>query len=173
MTTDTLGRRPRTVASSTGGPNLFVYYRPNLKNNPRSLFSSTGLDEIEARLTTTRVKHGVSYFNARRELWLNGKKKIPRSSEVPTSITRLEEMVRDPRALRSNTVWEAGLGRVSNRLIEGGRLKYNLPMHLLVSNTIRSAHAFSVDGRVSTDKDPVRRLDSRWNMATRWPGPRV
>ena len=87
----------------------------------------------------------MSYFNARRELWLNGKNKKPRLEEVPPSITSLEEMVRDPRALRSNTVWEAGLGRISKRLIEGGRLKYNLPMHLLVRDAAYSAHALSTN----------------------------
>lgn len=107
-------------------------YWTNLKTHPHSRLSSSDLDEIEARLATTQVEPGIPYFNARRELWLNGKKKIPRPDEPPASITRLEDMVRDPRALRSNTVWEAGLGRISKRLIEGGRLKYNLPMHLLV-----------------------------------------
>ena len=109
------------------------------KAHPHSHLSSADLDEIEAHLATTQVEPGMSHFNARRELWLSGKKKISRPEEVPPSITKLEEMVGDPRALRSNTVWEAGLGRISKRLIEGGRLKYNLPMHLLVCNTVNSA----------------------------------
>ncbi|KAF9780030.1 hypothetical protein BJ322DRAFT_1112714 [Thelephora terrestris] len=100
--------------------------------SPSERQNLSNLDEIEARLATIRVEPGISYFNARRELWLNGKKKVPRPGEPPASITRLEAMVRDPRALRSNTVWEAGLGRISKRLIDGGRLKYNLPMHLLI-----------------------------------------
>jgi len=81
----------------------------------------------------------MSYFHARRELWLNGKKKKPRPDETADSITRLEDMVGDSQALHSDRVWEAGLGRISKRLIEGGRLKYNLPMHLLVCNTTHSA----------------------------------
>ncbi|KAF9651231.1 hypothetical protein BDM02DRAFT_3184713 [Thelephora ganbajun] len=102
------------MTSASGNPNL------------------ADLGEIEAHLVATQVEPGMSYFNARRKLWLDGKKKIPRPEEIPASITRLEEMVRDPRALRSNTVWEEGLGRISKRLIEGGRPKYNLPMHLLI-----------------------------------------
>lgn len=124
------------MASPDGGPNLFVY-QPNPNAHPRSHFSSADLDEIEARLVATQVEHGIPYFNARRELWLNGKKKVPRSEQTPASITRLEEMVKDPRALRSNTVWESGLGTISKRLIEGGRMKHNLPMRLLVHNTVQ------------------------------------
>jgi len=131
------------------------------------------LDEIEAHLVTTQVEPGIPHFNARRELWLNGKKKIPRPEEVPPSITRLEEMVGDSRALRSNTVWEAGLGVISKRLIEGGRLKYNLPMHLLVRNTVNSAIRLVLTrSRVFTDKNPVFQLASRWNMARGRPGAR-
>lgn len=100
-------------------------------------FSSADLAEIEGHLAATQVEPGVSYFNARRELWLSGKKKIPRPDEIVDSITKLDEMVRDPRALRSDRIWEGGLGRISKRLIEGGRLKYNLPMHLLVCNATR------------------------------------
>jgi len=107
------------------------------QKHAHSHFSSADLGEIEGHLAATQVEPGVSYFNARRELWLSGKKKIPRPDEIVDSITRLDEMVRDPRALRSDRVWEAGLGRISKRLIEGGRLKYNLPMHLLVCNATR------------------------------------
>jgi len=90
------------------------------------------LDEIEAHLAVTQVEPGISHFNARRELWLHGKKKKPRSDQVPASVARLEETLRDPEALRSDAVWEAGLGRVSKRLIGGGTLKCNLPMHLMI-----------------------------------------
>lgn len=100
------------------------------------------MGEIEAHLAMTQVEPGIPYFNARRELWLDGKKKKPRSDQVPASVARVEEMVREPGALRSNAVWEAGLGRVSKRLIEGGRLKYNLPMHLLVCSTAHPARGF-------------------------------
>ena len=129
------------MTSPSERQNLFVYWT-NSKKRPHSHLSSSNLDEIEARLATTRIEPGISYFNARRELWLNGKKKVTRPGEPPASITRLDAMVRDSRALRSNTVWEAGLGRISKRLIDGGRLKYNLPMHLLVRNVMQSAHAF-------------------------------
>lgn len=134
---------------------------------------SADLGEIEALLAATHVEPGISYFNARRELWLNGKKKIPRPGETAASITRLEDMMRDPQALRSRKVWEAGLGRISKRLIEGGRLKYNLPMPLLVCNTARSAMRSVLTRSGLSDKNPVRRLDSRWDMAVGSPSPRI
>ena len=143
------------------------------KTRPHSHPFSAGLGEIEAHLAATQVEHGASYFNARRELWSNGKKKIPRPDEIADSITRLEDMVRDPRALRSSSVWESGLGSISKRLTEGGRLKYSLPMHLLVCNTTHSAMRSSSHDRVFSDKNPVCRLDSRWNMAAGRPSPGV
>ena len=90
------------------------------------------MDEIEGHLAAKKVEPGTSYFNARRELWLNGKKKIHRPEDTVDSITRLDDLVRDPQALRSDRVWEAGLGRISKRLVGGGRLKHNLPVRLLV-----------------------------------------
>jgi hypothetical protein len=132
------------------------------------------LGEIEAHLAATQVEPGIPYYDARRELWLDGKKKKPRSDQVPASIKRFEEMVRDPRALRSKTVWETGLGRVSKRLMEGGRLRYGLPMHLLVYNTVHSARAFIPDMIPGfTDKNIVCGMDLRWNMAIGPPGARV
>lgn len=104
---------------------------------------SADLNEIEAHLTTTQVESGIPYFNARRELWLDGKKRKPRPDQAPAPIIKFEEMVKDPEALRNHSVWEAGLGRVSKRLMEGGRLKYNLPMGLLVRNTAHSARSFT------------------------------
>lgn len=170
-TTDTPGCTAETMASGSGDPNLLVYY-PSSKTYAHSHPFSAGLSEIEDHLAATQVEPGISYFNARRELWLNGKKKKPRSDEIVDSITRLDDMVRDSRALRSDRVWEAGLGRISKRLMGGGKLKYNLPMHLLVCNITRLRIWSSYD-RVFPDKNPICRLGSRWNMATRHPNPRV
>lgn len=143
------------------------------KTHPYLHFFSADLGEIEARLAAEQAEPGISYFNARRELWLHGKRKIPRPTETVTSITRLEDMVREPQALRSRRVWEAGLGRISKRLIEGGRLKYNLPMPLLVCNTTHSVTHSVLTRSSLSDKNPVRRLDSRWDMAAGRPNPRV
>ena len=120
-----------------------------------------------------QVESGIPYFDARRELWLNGKKKKPRSDQIPASITKFEEMVRDPGALRSNTVWDTGLGKVSKRLMEGGRLKYNLPMHLLVRMQHRAFSSCPTRSRIFTDKSTVRWMDSRWGVAVRLPCTRV
>lgn len=136
ITTDSPDRVSERMASVGGDQNLFVC-RPGSETHAHSRFFSTDLGEIEDHLAATQVEPGISYFNARRELWLNGKKEKPRLDNTVDSITRLDEMVRDPQALRSDRVWEAGLGRISKRLIEGGRLKYNLPMHLLVCNITR------------------------------------
>ena len=143
-----------------------------LKTHAHSRLFSAHLGEIEGHLAATQVEPGISYFNARRELWLNGKKRIPRPDEIVDSITRLDGMVGDPQALRSDRVWEAGLGRISKRLMDGGRLKYNLPMHLLVCNTTRPSIQSSHD-RVFPDKNPIRRLDSRRNMAAGRRSPRI
>lgn len=163
------------MALARGDPNLFVY-RTNSKTHAHSQLLSANLGEIEVYLAATQVEPGESYFNARRELWLNGKKKIPRLEDIDIagSITRLDDMVRDPRALRSDRVWDAGLGRISKRLVEGGRLKHNLPMHLLVCNTTHLTGTHLVLTRSSlSDKDLVCWMDSRWNMAVGRPTPRV
>jgi hypothetical protein len=153
------------MTSAGGDQNLFVY-PPGSKIHAHSDLFSADLGEIEDHLAATQVEPGISYFNVRRELWLNGKKKIPRPDEIVDSITRLDEMVRDPRALK------AGLERISKRLTEGGRLKYNLPMHLLVCNTTRPSIQPSHD-RIFPDKNPICRLDSRWNMAAGRPSPGI
>ena len=171
-TSDTPGCMQKTTVAAGGDPNLFVYRLDSNIYRHSHLFSAD-LDEIEAHLAATQVEPGVSYFNTRRELWLNGKKTIPRPDEIPDSITKLEDMVRDPEALRSSSVWEAGLGRISKRLIEGGRLKYNLPMHLLVCNTPRLAMHLVLTRSSFSDKNTVCRLDSRWNVAAGGPSPRV
>lgn len=159
--------------SASGDLNLFASSLTTQKPTLTYVVFSVDLGQIEAHLAAERVEHGTSYFNARRELWSHGKRKIPRQGEAAASITTLEEMVKDPQALRSRRVWEAGLGRISKRVIEGGRLKYNLPMHLLVRSTTHSVVNSALTRSRLSDKDLIRRLASRWNMAAGCPSPRV
>jgi len=158
---------PETITSANRDPNLFVHRPEYSQTRPHLHLSSADLGEIEAHLAATQVEPGISYFNARRELWLNGKREVPRPGDIPASITKLEEMVGDPQALRSRGVWEAGLGRVSKRLIEGGRLKYNLPMRLLVCSATHSVVIqYSILTRSSLQ---IKILYAGWIRDGTWP----
>lgn len=95
--------------------------------------TNVSLSGFEHQLSSLNVPAGPSYYAARRSLWLS-----PQSTTAPdcrpkaTSITKLEDMLDNPTALRSGKVWNSGLGRVWKGLMEGGRAKYNIPLPVLV-----------------------------------------
>jgi len=91
--------------------------------------------DFEHQLSALDVPAGPSYYAARRSIWLSAASKAPsdhRPKATSSSIIKLESMISEPKALHSWKVWDAGLGSVWKGLLEGGRLKHNLPLPLLI-----------------------------------------
>jgi len=96
-----------------------------------ALETNVSLSGFEHQLSSLNVSAGPAYYAARRSLWLSSTTPSDHRPK-PSSVTKLENMLSEPNALRSWRVWDAGLGRVWKGLLEGGRLKHNLPLPLLV-----------------------------------------
>jgi hypothetical protein len=103
---------------------------PVFIHNFIQLVPSSG-SNFEHRLSNLKVPPGQSYYEARRSLWLENSATEPKPR--PASITKLESMVSDPKSIRSNRVWESALGPIWKGILDSGRLKYRLPLQVLVS----------------------------------------
>lgn len=78
---------------------------------------------------------GPEFFWARRQLWLtprSDRTRNPRPSQVSTALKKLDDLLRDPEAIYSDSCWKNGIERVWKGLSKGERLKHRLPMSLAV-----------------------------------------
>ncbi|KAF8914176.1 hypothetical protein CPB84DRAFT_1840910 [Gymnopilus junonius] len=77
---------------------------------------------------------GPEYYEARRRLWLTPPVTPPeRPPSAPsTSRQRLQDLFDQPGAIYSQEAWTHDLEKVWRGLSSGGRLKYNLPLPIII-----------------------------------------
>ncbi|KAI6163081.1 hypothetical protein EDD17DRAFT_1571088 [Pisolithus thermaeus] len=74
---------------------------------------------------------GPAHYAARRALWLTPTK-VPEHAPSSSSRLRLEQLLSQPGAVRSDEAWKGGVQKVWNGLVGGGRLRRRLPMNLVI-----------------------------------------
>ncbi|KAI6105851.1 hypothetical protein F5141DRAFT_1126407 [Pisolithus sp. B1] len=74
---------------------------------------------------------GPAHYAARRALWLTPTK-VPDHAPSSSSRLRLEQLLSQPGAVRSDEAWKGGVQKVWNGLVGGGRLRRRLPMNLVI-----------------------------------------
>ncbi|KAI0921689.1 hypothetical protein AcW1_004411 [Taiwanofungus camphoratus] len=93
----------------------------------------SNVSSFESRLAMASLPPpGPAYFHARRALWWASGPNPPQRNQASTSRQKLEDMLRQEGAVESDQVWDAGLARVWNGLINGVRLKKRLPLSMVV-----------------------------------------
>jgi len=141
-------------------------------------------------------EYGLDYWNRRRTAWVAGRpiqsvstSQSPQGTRVTSvsseitdpprngaprktskTVTKLCEVMAPPFAEEDDGIWNSGVRAVWKSLSHGDKLKYPLPLPVVVRHSfLKSApsdftpHNFCV----SVDKDTTWRLATRWNLAKR------
>ncbi|KAF8812251.1 hypothetical protein BYT27DRAFT_7182686 [Phlegmacium glaucopus] len=74
---------------------------------------------------------GPELYDARRRLWLTPRIK-PATEPPSSSRQKLEFLLNQPDAIHNQDLWRHSLEKIWDGLSSGGRLKYRLPMNLIV-----------------------------------------
>lgn len=75
---------------------------------------------------------GPLHYTWRRTWWLAPVQKVTERPRPSSSRLKFEQLLKKPGAVRSNEAWKGGIERVWQGLMDGGRLKQNLPMSVVV-----------------------------------------
>lgn len=79
---------------------------------------------------------GPDFYRARRQLWLTPRAdrslNISTPEAISTSRASLEDVLRKPEAVYSDSCWKRGIGRVWKGLSKGEHLKHRLPLSVIV-----------------------------------------
>lgn len=127
------------MASKVG--RLPIYF---LSFSPLFLLLQPPLSFDEILQSASLPSAGPEYYEARRRLWLTPRvTPLPPPSQPSTSRHRLEDLFNQPGAVHSQEVWSNGLEKVWKGISSGGRLKYNLPMAIIVCRSFNS-HSISL-----------------------------
>ncbi|KAI0796827.1 hypothetical protein C8Q75DRAFT_802504 [Abortiporus biennis] len=107
-------------------PSTITAHDPNV--SPQSHKTITFQDLLE---TTDLPEQGPALFAARRALWYARRTDIeaPETSHMNST---LEAVLNGDRALDSDEVWNAGLGRIWKGIVGGSRLKRRLPLNSVI-----------------------------------------
>lgn len=74
---------------------------------------------------------GPAHYAVRRALWLTPTKAPEHAPSSPSRL-RLEQLLSQPGAARSDEAWKGGIQKVWKGLVGGGRLRRRLPMNLVI-----------------------------------------
>lgn len=74
---------------------------------------------------------GTDFYHARRRLWLTPRVK-PQTDPPPSSRQKLEFLLNQPDAIHNQDLWHQSLEKIWAGLSSGRRLKYRLPMNVIV-----------------------------------------
>lgn len=110
----------------------------------------------------------MSYYNARRALWLDPPPVPPTPASPSPSRVKLEALLNQPGAVESEEVWRAGLKNVWKGLVGGNQLRKRLPLSIVVSPAVLIYIDFSHTCTHITllfllPKDPVASADVSGN----------
>ncbi|KAF8969452.1 hypothetical protein BDZ97DRAFT_245240 [Flammula alnicola] len=75
---------------------------------------------------------GPDYYTARRRLWLTPRVNPVTPLAHPPARQKLEDLFNQPGAIYSPEAWNNGLEKVWKGLSSGGKLKYSLPMAIII-----------------------------------------
>lgn len=174
-----------------------------LASYPSSFTTTTGTSLPEAQQDEYtgdfKGEYGLDYWNQRRTAWIAGRPiqstsnsqsiREPRISYVSSriadprrngasrktskTVAKLCEVMAPPFAEEDDDIWNNGVRAVWKSLSLGDKLKYPLPLPVVVRYTIfrslkdhpsdSASHTFCV----SVDQDLTWRLATRWNLARR------
>ncbi len=171
-----------------------------LASYPSSVTTTTGtsLPESQQDEYTGDFKgeYGLDYWNQRRTAWIAGRPIQPTSNsqslqeprvscvssgiadprrngtsrKTSKTVAKLCEVMAPPFAEEDDDIWNNGVRAVWKSLSLGDKLKYPLPLPVVVRGALflllepeRPSHTFCV----SVDQDPTWRLATRWNVARR------
>lgn len=101
---------------------------------------------------------GPAHYAVRRALWLTPAK-VPEHAPSSSSRLRLEQLLSQPGAVRSDESWKGGVQKVWNGLVGGGRLRRRLPMNLVIkvihAGWLRDPETWPAGAEVpESDEDP-------------------
>ena len=86
---------------------------------------------------------GPDFYDARRRLWLTRSPRVRPAAKDPPSSSRqkLEFLLNQPDAIHNQDLWHHSLEKIWDGLSSGGRLKYTLPMNLIVRSSIQKKNS--------------------------------
>ena len=81
---------------------------------------------------------GPDFYDARRRLWLTPSPRVKPATDPPSSSRqKLEFLLNQPDAIHNQDLWHHSLEKIWDGFSSGGRLKYRLPMKLIVCSPIQ------------------------------------
>ena len=108
---------------------------------------------------------GPDYYAARRRIWLTPTRVLPPPPPASSSRQRIENLFNQSNGhsiVYSHEAWRNGLEKVWKGLSSGVRLKYNLPLNIVVSPSIESLGVFHSSQK---GQNNTRFLGARQNLA--------
>ncbi|KAI6047462.1 hypothetical protein EDC04DRAFT_2556764 [Pisolithus marmoratus] len=104
---------------------------------------------------------GPAHYAVRRALWLTPTKP-PEHAPSSSSRLRLEQLLSQPGAVRSDEAWKGGVQKVWKGLVGGGRLRRRLPMNLVIkvihAGWLRDPETWPAGAEVpESDDDPAHK----------------
>lgn len=110
---------------------------------------------------------GPDLYDARRRLWLTPRVK-PATHPPSSSRQKLEFLLSQPDAIRNQDLWHHSLEKIWDGLTSGGRLKYRLPMNLIVGLPFKILIPSSI-AHTLKGQDRTRCLVA-WQYLANWQG---